>query len=136
MPEIDRTIWLDQGWQPVAIGFYPTRKAWEREMKRLKVKPEAYPFDSPVNGDAHWLENGTTGEAVILIGVNEELIGDDPTTLICVLVHEATHVFDWICEHMGENEPGGEMRAYAMQHIVRGLLNAYSATLGRDKKWP
>jgi hypothetical protein len=47
-----------------------------------------------------------------------------------LLVHEATHVWQHICESIGETKPSVEFEAYAMQSIVSNLLTAYEDTRG------
>ena len=38
------------------------------------------------------------------------------------IVHEATHVWQAVCEHIGETAPGIETGAYTMEAIVRFLF--------------
>jgi hypothetical protein len=54
-----------------------------------------------------------------------------PVSVIGLLAHEATHVcqsyFDW----MGEENPGREQEAYAMQALVEELIAGYAARTGK-----
>jgi hypothetical protein len=43
---VDKVIWIDQGWQPVFIGWCPSKKAWDREMRKFGVTDEPYPDSS------------------------------------------------------------------------------------------
>ncbi len=130
----DRVVWIEQGWQPVAIGFCPTEKAWDREIRRL-------------NGDQPWPEAADRG-GYTLLGKNDQTgcstilvcVGNgaerDAMKVILTIVHEAVHVWQFVREVMGEREPGIEIEAYAIEGISRSLIEAYCATQGRDKVWP
>lgn len=129
----NRVVWIDRGWQPAAIGFVPGREAWDSLIKSHKIEK---PFPDPgINcGTTTWLVNDVTGEAMILVTLNPsaERAAID---VILTLVHEAVHVWQFIADHMGEQSPGIETEAYAIQHISEGLINAYCATQGKDRKW-
>jgi len=104
-------------------------------MKRQKNTDAEWPFDEkPSAGQANWMRNNTTGDSVILIALNESLIGDDSVVLVLTIVHECSHAADWIFEHAGM-EPCTEVRAYTIENLVRGMLAAYSETLGKGKNW-
>lgn len=106
-------------------GFCPSKKAWTRLMRRLKVKdPAPYP---EVAGSCTQIRRDD-GEVVVIVTVHERMDDANPIAIAGVIVHEATHVFQFICEAVGEEEPGRETQAYAMQNIVMGLLDAYNTT--------
>lgn len=104
-------------------------------MKRVSLD-DPWPFDARSTA-AHvkWIAHSSTGESIIYVAVNEKLIGDDAVHLVLSLVHEASHVVDFVFEHTGQ-EPCTETRAYAIEGVMRGLLNAYSQTLGKGKVFP
>ena len=58
-----------------------------------------------------------------------------PLDAFLSLVHEAVHVWQFICQHIGEQKPGIEMEAYGIEGITRGLIEAYFATQGKGKDW-
>lgn len=130
---LDRVVWIDQGWQPVAIGFCATKKAWDREIKRL-------------NGDQPWPGAADRG-GYTLLGTNDKTgcstiivcIGNgaerDAMEVIMTLLHEAVHVWQFVREVMGEKSPGIEMEAYGIEGITRGLIEAYCRTRGKDRIW-
>jgi hypothetical protein len=129
----DRVVWLERGWQPVAIGFCPSPAAWDREIKRL-------------NGDQPWPESANKG-GYTLLGTNDKTgcstilvcVGNgaerDALEVILTLLHEAVHVWQFVCQTIGEHHPGIEMEAYGIEGITRGLIEAYCATQGKDKAW-
>lgn len=125
--------WIDQGWQPVAIGFVPSETAWERAVKRYRIDAE-YPSDPGRAGHTQWLKNDETGHAMVLVLVNA-IAERDAAEVITTLVHEAVHVWQFICQHIGEKAPGIEMEAYAIEAITSGLFKAYTKTQGKGKDW-
>jgi hypothetical protein len=129
----DRVVWLDRGWQPVAVGLCPSEKAWDREIARLNG---TQPWPDNANHGGHTLlgVNDVTGQATILVAIGQGA-ERDAMEVILTLVHEAVHVWQFICNHIGEKAPGIEMEAYAIEEITRGLIEAYSATQGKGKKW-
>ncbi len=126
-------MWVDRGWQPVAIGFCPSEAAWRREMKRLRCD-SPWPKKTNAAGYTQWMRNDKTGEGVILVCVFPRA-ECDALEVIMTLVHEAVHVWQFLCEHIGEERPGIEMEAYGIEHIARGLVEAYTATQGKGKEW-
>lgn len=128
----DRTVWCDRGWFTTYYGFCPSEAAWKREMKRLKVEsPPPYP-----DSDARCTQFHCEGKSTVLVTLNERLDGECPTGLVGLLVHEAVHVWQSVCEDMGEDAPGREVEAYAIQNITMNLLAAYAKTRGETVKWP
>lgn len=53
-----------------------------------------------------------------------------PLNTAALLVHEAAHVWQDICEGIGEARPSSEFEAYALQNIVEDLFTAYEKTRG------
>lgn len=129
----DRVVWLEQGWQPVAIGFCPSEKAWDREIRRLNG---TQPWPESANMGGHTLlgENDKTGCSTILVCVGNGA-ERDALDVILTLLHEAVHVWQFVCQTIGEHNPGIEMEAYGIEGITRGLIEAYCATQGKDKVW-
>lgn len=122
---MNKVYWIDRGWQPVFLGFCPSKKAWDAAMKEFKIEePPEYPVSS---GCTQYVCNDKTGEAAILVVLN----GDDKQPLLNIIglmVHEATHVFDFICEFINEDEPSREFKAYSIQMITMELLEAWRRT--------
>jgi hypothetical protein len=65
---------------------------------------------------------------IVCIPVKPEADGIDVATL---LVHEAVHVVQEYFRYIGEDNPGSEIEAYAIQNTSAHLLNAY-----RDRLFP
>ena len=66
--------------------------------------------------------------SIVCIPVTPETDGIDVATL---LVHEAVHVVQEYFRFIGEDNPGSEIEAYAIQNVSASLMRAY-----RDKLFP
>lgn len=122
MKKIDRVIWINKGWQPIPIGFSPSKEAWEREARKFRIYGDP-PKAAEKGGHCAFLENDVMGDAIILVSIHN---GADRNTtdMVMTLMHEAVHVWQFVCEKLGETAPGREMEAYGIEHITRGLIGA------------
>lgn len=77
------------------------------------------------NADAttHQFRHDGKMYSLVCLGNTE---GRDITIVYGLLVHEATHVFQYACTEMGETKPGEEIEAYAIQWISQQLMWAYN----------
>ena len=66
--------------------------------------------------------------SIVCIPVKPAEDGIDVATL---LVHEAVHVVQEYFRYIGEDNPGSEIEAYAIQNVSASLMKAY-----RDKLFP
>jgi hypothetical protein len=66
--------------------------------------------------------------SIVCIPIKPEADGIDVATL---LVHEAVHVVQEYFRYIGEDNPGSEIEAYAIQNVSAALMNAY-----RDRLFP
>ena len=59
-----------------------------------------------------------------VVCVNLDAYKDDPddSELWAVMAHEATHVFQRFCDHIGETKPSREFHAYSIQSITLELI--------------
>lgn len=117
-------VWIDRGWQPAFIGFCPSRRAWRREMRKLGVKGEAYP--TTAGRCTSFTSKGKLCVIVTLAdGVEQKHSRSEIAGVLC---HEATHVWQYVRQNMGEREPSIEFEAYSMQAIFQGLYQAWIDT--------
>lgn len=128
----DRTVWIDRGWQPTAIGFVPSEVAWDRTVRQYNIN-SAWPEITKGGGWTQLLSNSTG--AIILVCVSDDGI-TDPAEVVLTIVHEATHVWQFLRLHICEEKPGIEFEAYGIEAITRGLLKAYCASQGLGKSLP
>lgn len=118
----DRVVWCRQGWYPVPYCFCPSEKAWRAEMRRMNASDE-YP-----TADARTVAFEKDGQLRVFVTLAERLDSRDPLGIVCLLVHEAVHVWQQMCEHCGDDNPSHETEAYAIQRISAELIDAYSKT--------
>lgn len=133
MKKRDRVVWIDRGWQPVAIGFCPSRKAWKRVQREMHVL-EGYPDIAGHGGHTLLAKNDKTFESVIIVTV-AGTAERDAMDVIMTIVHEAVHVWQFLRNAIGESSPGIELEAYAIEEISRGLIDAYCKTQGKGRAW-
>lgn len=130
MKKADRIHYLNLGPWPGYVGFTTSVAAFEREMKRLKVKDaNAFFKNEQANATTHFLNNHGSNLAIICMQPpskrhsNEQYAG--------LLAHEATHVVQEMRDNLGDL--GSEAEAYLVQQIVQeGLQQAWKS--GRCKR--
>lgn len=102
-------------------------------MKRLRAD-SPWPKTTNAAGYTQWMKNHTTGQGVIIVCVFPSA-ECDALEVFMTLVHEAVHVWQFLCDQIGEKDPGIEMEAYGIENITRGLIEAYSTTQGKGREW-
>lgn len=120
-----KLIYCNRGLLPVPYAFCPSEKAWDNEMQRLDIN---HPY---LTSDArtHFLCNNSTNDKLILVSVHDRVDYKYTGLEIAGLCfHEATHVFQYLCEAMGEDKPSVEFEAYSIHFIGMELLSAYQKT--------
>lgn len=118
--------WLERS---LMAGPYLTLCTTEDEfravLKHLKCK-DAPPFhgSDSANGTTHLVQNEGGGGLTAIVCVTPI---DDLPAMLGLLVHEAVHVWQAHCRDIGEDEPGDESEAYAVQSIAYQLMSEYIA---------
>lgn len=125
--KINRVIWCDRGWMPYHYGFCPNEIAWDREMKRLDIK-ELVPYPAEHDGRCTPFENSNDHNACALVTVRPA--AKSALQQVSMLVHEATHVWQFMRAAIGEKEPSIEFEAYSIQNISENLIKAYEMARG------
>lgn len=117
--------WIDMGPIPVELAYCPDAKSWRKLMKRLG-SDEPYPS---TNGRCTQFERGA--EHIVVVTIDHKQAREHSAeALIGLLAHEALHVWHYTKRWMDEKEPGDEIEAYTLQHIVSGLVHAFHAAHG------
>lgn len=70
-----------------------------------------------------------TGNLACVVAISDKDF--DGISVASLLIHEAVHVFQYQCEHIGESRPSVEFEAYGIQHIAEQLMRAYTILRGR-----
>jgi alkylhydroperoxidase family enzyme len=118
--------WLDR--RIAAPGPYLTLCLTEQEydaaMKTLGVKHYGSWISPQANATAHHLNNADGNLcAVICLSGHEKRA---PVEVAGLLVHEAVHVWQEYCDFYGEDNPGREQEAYAVQSIAQELMAEFA----------
>lgn len=96
-------------------------------MTRLNLSSE-YPTSD--GNCSYFVNDGLKGGAACIVTIGERKKNWDGIGIISLLAHEAMHVWQRCCEHIGEEKPSAEFAAYAMQNIVEELVRGYVKTRG------
>lgn len=51
---------------------------------------------------------------------------NDPIEIACTLVHESVHIFQRLCDSIGEDAPSREFEAYSIERISESLMRDYA----------
>lgn len=93
-------------------------------MKYLKCKYFDRWLTAGFGGKTHTLTSDDKITCVVCIDFNGARRNELPE--ICgILIHEATHVWQQLCESIGENKPSDEFEAYTIQCISQRLISDF-----------
>jgi len=131
-----KTRWLSMDIleSPLHYALFLTEEHYQKELKRLKIPPQIHaPF---LNPGAHATIHLYTREedrsiAMVCFGSAQ---GKTIEQVHALLVHEATHLKQWILEEIGEHYPGREIEAYIMQNLSQCLMVSYRDQVGAHRK--
>jgi hypothetical protein len=80
------------------------------------------------NATTHHLNNKDENLCAVICLSN--YAGCDPVEVAGILVHEAVHVWQEYCDFYGEDKPGREQEAYAVQWISQTLMEEFARRNG------
>ena len=69
-----------------------------------------------------WESNGLL---TCVVCVHPDAASADPIEVACVLVHESVHIFQRLCESIGEDSPSREFEAYSIERIAERLMREW-----------
>lgn len=99
---------------------------YHKAMRRMRVpKRERSAWVNPGSRGTVTKLTNEEGELAVIVAV-EVSEQDDQLAVFGILVHEAVHVFQIWCEHIGEREPSSEFEAYSIQKIAQELMTHYA----------
>lgn len=118
---------------PYSYGLCLSEKEFHKELRKLKVPIHSYPAHTKYAGGAstHYLECGDDKVAIVCIG---DVATGTKGQIHALIAHEAVHVWQVICEELGETSPSMEFEAYSIQQITQNLLESYQAQTMKKKK--
>lgn len=92
-------------------------------VKRLKVKSPAEWINAGADATAHYLHLGANQVVIVCLSGWR---GRTAIEVAGLLIHEAVHVWQFYARDMGEDAPGSEQEAYAVQAIAQELLAEFA----------
>jgi hypothetical protein len=123
--------YLPLGPYPGYVGFTTSPRAFQRELRRLKIRESVSFVNAGAGATTHFLERDGQTTTIIAIPPPSK---DRPFEQYAGLVaHEAMHAVQEIWRGMGEKEPGDECEAYLLQMIVQSCLQVAYKT-GRERR--
>ena len=119
-----KTRWLDR--RIAAPGPYLTLCLSESEFRETlrRLKPASIPRWTESDATTHHFEreDGNTCCVVCL----RDHAKHSAVEVAGLLVHEAVHVWQQYCADIGEQRPGDEQEAYAVQSIAQELMAEFA----------
>ena len=66
-----------------------------------------------------------SGKLMCVVCLHPDSREADPIEVACTLVHEAVHVFQRLCDSIGESQPSREFEAYSIERISERLMREF-----------
>lgn len=119
-----KTKWLDRD---TVRAPYTTlclnERAYLAAVRHLKV-PNPDPWIDPkMFACVHTFE--AQGKLTCVVCIGPRSADASPIELACTLVHESVHIYQRLCESIGETRPGKEFEAYTIERIAERLMREY-----------
>ena len=120
---------------PYCIGLCLSEDKFQKELKRLKVSRETWPkwISDGAGATVHFFDKSNDNHccAIICLDGKEKKTSNETVGL---LIHEAVHVWQAVCDNIGEEKPSKEFEAYSIQYISQRLITAYSDIKAKEKR--
>ena len=111
---------IDTGPYPSYLYYAPSEEAWKSILKKYELPEEPFPT-SP--GQMTYFSRGySVGIGIMTINVTKK---ETEPQVVAMIAHEAVHYLDYMCERIGEHNPGMEFKAYTVQTIVQGVYTVW-----------
>jgi hypothetical protein len=120
--------WLDR--RIAAPGPYLTlclnEQQFRKALKHCGLPENSTEFMKTSHADAtcHYLNN-QSGDLVCIVCLGDHS-GRNGIEIAGLLVHEAVHIWQRYAERIGEDRPGDEQEAYAIQAIAQELMAEFA----------
>lgn len=100
-----------------------TEPEYLKVMRYLKVKGPPEWVSPGAHATTHFLHNDEHEKVSVVC--MKDWLGRDPIDVATLLVHEAVHIWQYWCEKIGEDRPGDEQEAYAIQLLSYTLMREF-----------
>lgn len=120
--------WLDRSLVscPYYINLCLSEKDYQRELRRIKLERKDWPpflMSPDCDATAQFLEASDGKKyAIVCLGPTEKMTD---VQVLGILVHEATHVWQYSMKVLEEDRPSDEFMAYGVQSIAQVLIESY-----------
>ena len=117
--------WLDRGTVKAPyMTLCLTEADYMKAVKHCKLPtPDRWMDMDKHQGVTHvW---ATKGKLICIVCLHPDALKADPIEVAGVLVHEAVHVFQRLCDSIGEDEPSREFEAYSIGNIAERLMREF-----------
>ncbi len=65
------------------------------------------------------------GKLMCIVCLHPDSTAADPIEVASTIVHESVHVFQSLCDSIGESEPSREFEAYSIERIAERLMREF-----------
>lgn len=116
--------WLDRriAWPGPFLALALTEADFIKCVRHLSATSEAR---FPTSGAKTEIFEKAGACPTCIVAMSEVAAARSPIEVAGLLVHEAVHVWQAYCEDLGEQKPGVEQEAYAIQAISQSLWAEY-----------
>lgn len=97
--------------------------SFRKACAHLKVNPPPFILNDWSQATAHIFEGDRGLAAVVCL---RDWYGADPVEVAGLIVHEAVHIWQAYARNIGEQKPGDEQEAYAIQAISQELMAEFA----------
>ena len=117
--------WLDRGTVKAPyMALCLTEADYMKAAKHCKIPmPDRWMDMDKHQGVTHAWE--TSGKLICIVCLHPDAIKADPIEVAGVLVHEAVHVFQRLCDSIGEDAPSREFEAHSIGNIAERLMREF-----------
>jgi hypothetical protein len=121
----NRAFWIDNILIRAStfIGLCTSQKQFDNTLKALEQQPRAWIKTAHSDATTHFTQDQKGRNITIVCIRTSDSV--EPIQLAAMLVHEAVHIFQWYCAHIGEQYPSDEFEAYSIQSISQELMYTY-----------
>jgi hypothetical protein len=123
--------WLDR--RIACPGPYMALCLNERQFakacRKIRIAPPPFVRNAWSHATTHWVH---AAEGLTVIVCLQHFEGRDPIEVAGLLVHEAVHIWQQYAESIGEDRPGTEQEAYAIQSISQALMASFVKQTARE----
>ena len=124
--KLDKYVrWCDNGWFPFNYGIVKDRKDFIKCLDVIGIKKHPMRDGGRDHEGiaAHVSPFRDHNDNLLILVLIEDRGHKENTKEF--LVHEAVHIWQAMCEEIGEESPSAEFEAYSIQAITRSLWRAY-----------